>query len=84
MRYFEIVKPSARHIAADTGPREVAAEERRTREMKAVGASATANSVASPDLINRPSRRWHLSPRRSQWRKAVFARANDRSRPSLR
>ena len=66
MRYFEIVKPSARHIAADTGPREAAAEERRIREMKTVGAWAIANSVASPDLINRPSRRWHLSPRRSQ------------------
>ena len=48
MRYREIVKPSARHIAADTGPREAAAEERRTRERKTVGAWATANSVASP------------------------------------
>ena len=27
MRYFEIIKPSARHIAADTGPRDAAAEE---------------------------------------------------------
>ena len=25
MRYFEIVKPSARHIVADTDPREAAA-----------------------------------------------------------
>ena len=66
MRYREIVKPSARHIAADTGPREAAAEERRTRERKTVGAWATANSVASPDLINLPSRQSHLSPRRSQ------------------
>ena len=66
MRYFEIVKPSARHIAADTGPREAAAEERRTREMKIAGAWVTANPVASPNLTSRPSRRRHLSPRRSQ------------------
>ena len=47
MRYLEIVKPSARHIAADTGPREAAAEERRTREMKTVGAWAIPNSPGS-------------------------------------
>ena len=66
MRYFEIVKPSARHIAADTGPREVAAEERRTREMKIVGAWVTANPVAFPNLTSWPSHRRRLSPRRSQ------------------
>ena len=66
MRYREIVKPSARHIAADTGPREAAAEERRTREMKTVGAWAIPNSPGSQTLISQPSRRPHLSPRRSQ------------------
>ena len=66
MRYFEIMKPSARHIEPTLAREKPLAEERRMRGMKTVGAWAIANSVASPDLINRPSRRWHLSPRRSQ------------------
>ena len=34
MRYFEIVKPSARHISADTDPREAAPGEPRSGEMR--------------------------------------------------
>ena len=64
MRYFEIVKPSARHVLADTDPREAAAGETRNGAIETVGERASHRSLL--DRINRPSRQWHLSPQRSQ------------------
>jgi hypothetical protein len=67
MRYFEIVKPSARHILAY--PDAVAAPGRTARERRDTK-YLTANQPAlvsdSLNQVNRPSRQQHLSPRRSQ------------------
>jgi hypothetical protein len=61
MRYFEIVKPSV-----GTDPREGAVGERRSGRIEKAGELTTANSPQAINRINRPSRRQHLSPRRSQ------------------
>ena len=71
MRYFEIVKPSARHISANADRRERTVEEPCCGRELGVGAvenrqDATANLQETQTLINRQSRRRHLSSRRSQ------------------
>ena len=75
MRYFEIVKPSARHILADADQREAAGELRsgRIKGPVEIGMRKQLESVRpalqfcrAQDLPKQPSRRQHLSPRRSQ------------------
>ena len=63
MRYFEIVKPSARRIPTDTDAREAIEQERRSRKIETAGERCLSNLF---NRINQPSRRRHLSPRRSQ------------------
>ena len=65
MRYFEIVKPSARHVSADADPREAAPGEPRNGAIETAGEWASRTSLGS-NRVNRPSRQQHLSPRRSQ------------------
>ena len=68
MRYFEIVKPSTKHLSSDTDPREAAAEELQQWDgMKPAGSLRARTSILlePQDLISRPSRQQHLSPRRS-------------------
>ena len=50
MRYFEIVKPSTKHLSSDTDPREASAGEPRSGGMKPAGELGTANPLASQDL----------------------------------
>ena len=68
MRYFEIVKPSARHILSDTDLKEPTAGKPRIDGMKSVGnwQTGTSTLLEPQDLIKRRSRQPHLSPRRSQ------------------
>jgi hypothetical protein len=74
MRYFEIAKPPARHILNDIEPKEaVPGEPRggtigtaRERGTEAFQAQRTSVGVELVKLINRPSHRRHLSPRRSR------------------
>ena len=73
MRYLEIVRPPQRYVLADAKPRETAPGQTRNGTMDTAGERCLLNR------INLPSRQSHLSPRRSRWRKAVFARATDRS-----
>ena len=75
MRYFEIVKPPARHILADAEQRDAAGEPRsgRLRDQWRLGCANSwnpsdrhCNFARAQDLLNRQSRRRHLSPLRSQ------------------
>jgi len=75
MRYFEIVKPPARHILADADAKDAAGEPRsgRLRHQWRLGCANSwnpsdrhCNFVRAQILINRPSHRQHLSTRRSQ------------------
>jgi hypothetical protein len=68
MRYFEIVRPSPRHILSDTGPKEPTAGERRIDGMKSARSlkGRVAIFLEPINLPNRQSRRQHLSTQRSQ------------------
>ena len=68
MRYFEIVKPSARHILGDVDLKEPTPGKPRIDGMKSAGNWQSGTSILPEPqtLINRPSRQRHLSPRRSQ------------------
>jgi len=75
MRYFEIVKPPARHILADADAKDAAGEPRsgRLRHQWRLGCANSwnpsdryCNFAGLQDLPNRQSRRRHLSPLRSQ------------------
>ena len=75
MRYFEIVKPSAWHILADADPKDAAGEPRSggLRDQWRLGCANSwnpsdrhCNFARAQDLLNRQSRRRHLSPLRSQ------------------
>jgi hypothetical protein len=68
MRYFEIARPSPRHILSDTGLKEPTAGERRIDGMKSAGSlkGRVAILLEPINLPNRRSRRRHLSTRRSQ------------------
>ena len=68
MRYLEIVKPSTKHLSSDTDPREASAGESHRGGMKPAGSlKARISILLEPqDLTSWPSRRWHLSPQRSQ------------------
>ena len=68
MRYFEIVKQSAKHILSGTDLREASAGASRIDGTKSVGSWQTGTAILPKlsDPINRQSRRRHLSPRRSQ------------------
>ena len=63
MRYFEIVRPPERYVLADAKPRETAPGQTRNGTIETAGERCLSNLL---NRINRPSRRWHLSPRRSQ------------------
>ena len=65
MRYFEIVEPPARHILADADPKETAPGQHAMAGYETAGRRAMhLSNLLNP--INRPSRRPHLSPQRSQ------------------
>jgi hypothetical protein len=67
MRYFEIVKPSTKHILADAEPRDTAPKnpvDSGIRKQLKPGRPALVSN--SSNQINQPSRRRHLSFRRSQ------------------
>jgi hypothetical protein len=67
MRYFEIVKPPARHILADADPRDTAPGEpvdSGIRKPFKPNQPALVSNLLN--LIIRQSRRRHLSPLRSQ------------------
>ena len=75
MRYFETAQPSAWHILTDADLNDAAGEPRRgrLRDQWSFGVRKQWESVRpalqfcrAQDLPNRPSRRQHLSPRRSQ------------------
>jgi hypothetical protein len=69
MRYFEIVKPPARHDprkAAAGKPRSDTITTARERNMEAVQTQPTCGASNLLNQINRLSHRPHLSPRRSQ------------------
>ena len=75
MRYFEIAQPSAWHILSDADPKDAAGEPRsgRLRDQWRLGCANSWNSsdrrcnfARAQDLLNRQSRRRHLSTRRSQ------------------
>jgi hypothetical protein len=63
MRYFEIAKPSARHILADADPRGTALGQPRNGTIETAGERCLSNLLNG---INRPSRQQRLSPQRSQ------------------
>ena len=63
MRYIEIVRPPVRYVLADAKPRETAPGQTRNGTIETTGERCLSN--LSND-INRPSRRRHLSPRRSR------------------
>ena len=65
MRYFEIVRPSAGHISTYTDAIEAAPREPLESGIW-IPSNANRPALVSNSLINRPSRRLHLSPRRSQ------------------
>ena len=65
MRYFEIVKPSAGHISTYADAIEAALGEPLESGIRKPS-KADRPALVSNSLINRPSRRRHLSPRRSQ------------------
>ena len=65
MRYFEIAKAtSALHILADADPRGTTPGQPRIDGIHRQSGTSTLLKLSNP--INRPSRRWHLSPQRSQ------------------
>ena len=63
MRYFEIARPPVRYVLADANPRETAPGQRRNGTIETAGERCLSNLL---NRINPPSRRWHLSPPRSQ------------------
>ena len=75
MRYFEITPPSAWHVLTDADPKDTAGKPRGCR-LKDQGRLGCANSwnpsdrhynfARAQDLLNRQSRRQHLSPLRWQ------------------
>jgi hypothetical protein len=68
MRYFEIAKPPARHVLADTDPKEAAGEPRsgQWRLGCANPSDRHCNFARAQNLPNRQSHRLHLLPLRSQ------------------
>ena len=63
MRYFEIVKPPVLYVLADADPRETAPGQPRNGTIETAVERCLSNLL---NKINRPSRRGHLLPRRSQ------------------
>ena len=75
MRYFEIARPSACHILTDADPKDAAGELRSgwLRGQWRLGCANSwnpsdrhCNFPRAQDLLNRQSRRQHLSPRHSR------------------
>ena len=63
MRYFEIVKPPARHIEPTLARERPPGKTTQSRDGNRWRAG---HQFVASNPINRPSRRPHLSPRRSQ------------------
>ena len=73
MRYFEIARPTTDTISAATDTRDAAGELGSAKRPRRLGCANSwnpsdrrCNFVGAQDLLNRRSRRQHLSPRRSQ------------------
>ena len=66
MRYIEIVRPSADTFNRRRRNRSCSGRTARWRDMDTAGANDLSLVSNSVNQINRPSRRPHLSPQRSQ------------------